>query len=61
VTGSDDKTVKVIIAETGEIIYDIADHDGFVSAVLFTSNFFISASDDRQVTLSSFIPRVERE
>jgi WD40 repeat protein len=59
VTGSDDGKVKVMVAETGEIIYDTADHQDWVRAVLFTSKFFISASDDKQVMFSSSTPRAE--
>jgi hypothetical protein len=61
VTGSDDGKVKVVTAgaKSGEIIYETADHHDWVRAVLFTSKFFISASDDRQATLSSFTPCAE--
>ena len=47
VTGSDDRNVKVVTAETGEVIYDTAFHDDWVRAVLYTEKFFISGSDDR--------------
>ena len=56
VTGSDDRKVKVVAAETGQVIYDTAFHNGWVRAVLFTTEFFISCSDDRQVTLVRLFP-----
>jgi WD40 repeat protein len=54
VTGSDDRKVKVVVAETGQVIYDMAFHDDWVRTVLYTKNFFISGSDDRQVMLVTF-------
>jgi WD40 repeat protein len=56
VTGSDDRKVKVVAVETGQVIYDTAFHNDWVRTVLYTTDFFVSASDDRQVTL----PRVFR-
>lgn len=56
VTGSDDTIVKVVAAETGQVIYDRAFHNDWVRAVLYTTEFFISASDDGQVTLPSVFP-----
>jgi len=56
VTGSDDRKVKVVAAETGQVIYDTAFHDDWVRTVVFTSEFFISGSDDRQDTLPEFFP-----
>ncbi len=48
-TGSDDNKVKVVVAETGRVIYDTAFHDDWVRTVLYTTEFFISGSDDGQV------------
>ena len=48
-TGSDDDKVKVVVAETGQVIYDTAFHDDWVRTVLYTTEFFISGSDDGQV------------
>ena len=61
VTGSADGTVKVVAAETGQVIYDTAFHwdRSSVLAVVFTSEFFISGSDDRQDTLPEFFPCAE--
>jgi hypothetical protein len=56
VTGSEDRKVKVVIAETGQVIYNMAFHDDWVRTVLYTTEFFISGSDDRQVILLSFFP-----
>jgi hypothetical protein len=56
VTGSDDRKVKVVVAETGQVIYVTAFHDDWVRTVLYTTNFFISGSDDRQVMLVKFFP-----
>ena len=55
-TGSDDRKVKVVVAETGQVIYDTAFHDSLVRTVLYTTEFFISGSNDRQVVFlrSSF-------
>ena len=53
-TGSDDRKVKVVVAETGQVIYDTVFHDGWVRTVLYTTDFFISGSDDRQVMLVKF-------
>ena len=55
VTGSDDRKVKVVVAETGRVIYDMAFHDDWVRSVLYTTEFFISGSDDRQVMLAKFL------
>jgi WD40 repeat protein len=52
VTGSDDRKVKVVAAETGQVIYDTAFHNDWVRTVLYTTEFFISGSDDRQVKLA---------
>ena len=49
-TGSDDRKVKVVVIETGQVLYDTAFHDSWVRTVLYTTEFFISGSDDRQVT-----------
>ena len=54
VTGSDDRKVKVVAVETGQVIYDTAFHNDWVRTVVFTSEFFISGSDDRQVTYPTF-------
>ncbi|KAH9967795.1 hypothetical protein BJV74DRAFT_868775 [Russula compacta] len=51
VTGSDDKKVKVVIVETGQVIYDTGFHSDWVRTVLFTTEFFISCSDDRTVRI----------
>ena len=59
VTGSDDRIVKVVAAETGQVIYDTAFHNDWVRTVVFTSEFFISGSDDRQVTLQKKISCAE--
>ena len=56
VTGSDDRKVKVVAVETGQVIYDTAFHNDWVRTVLYTTEFFISASDDRQVTLPRVFP-----
>jgi WD40 repeat protein len=56
VTGSDDRKVKVVVAETGQVIYNTAFHDDRVRTVLYTTQFFISYSDDRQVMLAKFSP-----
>ena len=48
VTGSDDRKVKVVAAETGHVIYDTAFHNDWVRTVVCTTNFFVSGSDDRQ-------------
>ena len=53
-TGSDDRKVKVVVAETGQVIYNMAFHDNWVRTVLYTTQFFISSSDDRQVMLAKF-------
>ena len=50
VTGSEDGKVKVVAAETGQVIYDTAFHDDWVCTVVFSSEFFISGSHDRQDT-----------
>lgn len=55
-TGSDDRKVKVVAAETGQVIYDTAFHNDWVCSVLYTTEFFISGSDDRQVTLEILFP-----
>ena len=55
VTGSDDRKVKVVVAETGDVIHDTAFHDDWVRAVLYTTEFFISGSDDRQVMLANLL------
>ena len=55
-TGSDDRKVKVVVAETGQVIYDTAFHQSYVRTVVFTSEFFISGSDDGQDTLPEFFP-----
>lgn len=47
-TGSDDRKVKVVVAETGHVIYDTAFHNDWVRTVLYTTEFFMSCSDDRQ-------------
>ncbi|KAH9057607.1 WD40-repeat-containing domain protein [Lactarius vividus] len=44
VTGSDDKKVKVVVAETGHVIYDTAFHDDWVRTVICTT-------DDRTVRI----------
>jgi len=49
VTGSDDRKVKVVVAETGHVIYNPAFHDDWVRTVIYTTHFFISGSDDGQV------------
>jgi hypothetical protein len=59
VTGSDDRKVKVVVAKTGHVIHDMAFHYDWVRMVLYTKEFFISASDDRQVVLAKFFPRAE--
>ena len=61
-TGSDDRKVKVVVAETGQVIYDMAFHDDWIRTVLYTTNFFISGSDDRQVMvmLVKFFPYANR-
>ena len=59
-TGSDDRKVKVVVAETGQVIYDMAFHDDWVRAVLYTTEFFISGSDDRQVMIANFFPYANR-
>lgn len=59
-TGSDDRKVKVVVAETGRVIYDTAFHDNWVRSVLYTTEFFISGSDDRQVMLVKFFPFANR-
>jgi WD40 repeat protein len=51
VTGSDDRKVKVVAVDTGQIIYEIALHNDCVRTVLYAEEFFISASDDRQAHL----------
>jgi WD40 repeat protein len=56
VTGSDDRKVKVVVAETGQVVYDTAFHDDWVRTVLYTTEYFISGSDDRQVMLVEFLP-----
>ena len=56
VTGSNDRKVKVVVAETGQVIYDTALHDDWVRAVLYTTEYFISSSDDGQVLLVKFSP-----
>lgn len=48
VTGSDDRKVKVVTAETGQVIYDTSFHDDWVRTVVYTTDFFISGSNDRQ-------------
>ena len=57
-TGSADKKVKVVVAETGQVIYDTAFHRDWVHTVVFTSEFFISGSADRQDTLPESFPCV---
>ncbi|KAI0296962.1 WD40-repeat-containing domain protein [Multifurca ochricompacta] len=42
VTGSDDRKVKVVAAESGQIIYDTAFHNDWIRTVLYTVDFFIS-------------------
>lgn len=59
-TGSDDRKVKVVVAETGQVIYQTAFHDDWVRTVLYSTNFFISSSDDRQVILVKFSPYANR-
>ena len=59
-TGSDDRKVKVVVAETGQVIYNMAFHDDWVRTVLYTTNFFISGSDDRQVMLVKFVSYANR-
>lgn len=59
-TGSDDRKVKVVVAETGQVIYNTAFHDDWVRTVLHTKDFFISCSDDRQVMLAEFFPYANR-
>jgi WD40 repeat protein len=56
VTGSGDTKVKVVVAETGQVIYDTALHNHWVRAVLYTTEYFISGSDDRQIMLVKFSP-----
>jgi WD40 repeat protein len=56
VTGSDDRKVKVVAIETGQVIFDTAFHDDWVRSVVFGSEFFFSGSDDRQVTHSLIPP-----
>lgn len=51
VTGSDDKKVIVVAAETGQVIYDTAFHSDWVRTVVYTTEFFISGSDDRTVRI----------
>jgi WD40 repeat protein len=60
VTGSDDRKVKVVVAETGQVIYNTAFHDDWVRTVLYTTQFFISCSDDRQAMLTKFFPYANR-
>jgi WD40 repeat protein len=60
VTGSDDRKVKVVVAETGQVIYDKAFHDDWVRTVLYTTEFFVSGSDDRQVMSAKFFPYANR-
>ena len=59
-TGSDDRKVKVVVAETGQVIYDMTSHEDWVRTVLHTTEFFISGSDDRQVMLANFFPYANR-
>jgi hypothetical protein len=59
VTGSDDRKVKVVVAKTRQVICDTAFHYDWVRTVLYTTEFFISASDDRQVMLAKFFARAE--
>lgn len=59
-TGSDDRKVKVVVAETGQVIYNTAFHDDWVRTVLYTTQFFISCSDDRRVMLTKFFPYANR-
>ena len=59
-SGSDDRKVKVVVAETGQVIYDMAFHGDWVRTVLFTTEFFISCSDDRQVMQLTFFPYANR-
>lgn len=47
VTGSDDKKVKVVAAETGKVAFDKPFHDDCVCTVLYTKEFFVSCSGDR--------------
>ena len=56
VTGSDDRKVKVVAIETGQVIFDTAFHDDWVRTVVFGSEFFFSGSDDRQVAHLLFSP-----
>ncbi|KAI9435551.1 WD40-repeat-containing domain protein [Lactarius indigo] len=51
VTSSDDRKVKVVVAETGHVIYDTAFHNDWVRTVVYTTDFFISGSDDRTVRI----------
>jgi WD40 repeat protein len=60
VTGSDDRKVKVVVAETGQVIYNTAFHDAWVRTVLYTTEFFISGSDDRQVMPLKFFSYANR-
>ena len=59
-TGSDDRKVKVVVAGTGQVIYDMTSHESWVRTVLYTPWFFISGSDDRQVILTYFFPYANR-
>jgi hypothetical protein len=54
VTGSDDGMVKVVDPETGKVLCGPVFHDDWVRTVLYTTDFFISGSDDRQVALAMF-------
>lgn len=60
-TGSDDRRVKVVVAETGQVVHDMAFHNDWIFTVLFTAEFFISCSDDRQVTLEKLFPALMDE
>ncbi|KAI9507936.1 quinon protein alcohol dehydrogenase-like superfamily [Russula earlei] len=51
VTCSDDRKVKIVAVETGEVIHDTALHSDWVRTVLYTTDFFISGSDDRTVRI----------
>ena len=45
-----------MVAETGQVVYNMAFHDDWVRTVLYTTQFFISGSDDRQVMLAKVFP-----
>jgi WD40 repeat protein len=56
VTGSSDTKVKVVVAETGQVIYDTGLQDRPAYAVLYTTEYFISGSTDRQIMVVKFSP-----